>query len=58
MSKYVIELNEEQRDLLLQDLTEMMTDKEFYDRELAGQTFYKFIYAKRVDNEGGEHISQ
>lgn len=49
--KYKIEINEEERNLLLQDLTEMMMDKEFYDRELAGQLFYRVIYAERTGGE-------
>lgn len=54
--EYTLRLNEEERNLLLQATTEMMTDKEFYDKELSGKIFYKLIYAERMSD--GNHYTE
>ena len=56
--EYTIKLNENERNLLLQTTTELMTDKEFYDRELAGQIFYKIVYAERTNSTDGKHFTE
>ena len=51
-------MSEEERNLLLQATTEMMTDTEFGARELAGQTFYKIVYAEITNETDEKHFSE
>ena len=49
--KYYIELNEEERNLLLIDLLEMCKQEGFYDKEQAAILLHKIIYARTIDEE-------
>lgn len=49
--KYYIELNEEERNLLLIDLLEMCKQEGFYDREQAAILLHKVVYAKTANEE-------
>lgn len=49
--KYTIQLEEAERNLLLETMTTIMTDKEFSDRELATEIFYKLVYVGNVEEE-------
>jgi len=55
---YFIELNEEERNLLMQDALEMTKDEEFYDKETAEVILYKLMYAKRTDETSGKHFTE
>lgn len=48
---YKLEMNEDERDLMLQTLVEMIMDKDFQDRELAGRLFYRVVYAMKSEKD-------
>lgn len=56
--KYTLELNETQRNLLLKAVTEMMTDKEFDERDLAGEIYLSLVYAEAENETGGKHFTE
>lgn len=56
--KYILEINETQRNLLLKAVTEMMTDKEFDERDLAGEIYLSLVYAKAENETGGKHFTE
>lgn len=56
--KYRIELEEAERDLLLKATTEMVLDKEFGERTLAGQLLCNLVYSEPIDIEDGKHFTE
>lgn len=56
--RYRIELEEAERDLLLKATTEMVLDKEFGERTLAGQLLCNLVYSEPIDIDDGKHFTE
>ena len=55
--KYVLEINEQEKTLLLADLHEMVKQEDFYDRDIAENLYYKVLYSL-VKGEDGKHFTE
>lgn len=55
--KYILEINEQEKTLLLADLHEMVKQKEFYDKDIAENLYYKVLYAIS-HGEDGKHFTE
>lgn len=53
---YILQINEQERTLLLADLHEMVMQEENYDKDIAENLYYKVLYALGNGNDGN-HIS-
>lgn len=54
--KYILEINEQEKTLLLADLHEMVKQEDFYDKDIAENLYYKVLYA--ITNSGdGKHFT-
>lgn len=54
--KYILEINEQEKTLLLADLHEMVKQEGFYDKNIAEKLYYKVLYA--ITNSGdGKHFT-
>lgn len=54
--KYILEINEQEKTLLLADLHEMVKQEEFYDKDIAENLYYKVLYAIS-HGEDGKHFT-
>lgn len=55
--KYILQINEEEKTLLLADLYEMAKQEEFYDKDVAERLYYKVLYA--IGNgDDGKHFTE
>jgi hypothetical protein len=55
--KYILEINEQEKTLLLADLHEMVKQEDFYDKDIAENLYYKVLYA--IANSGdGKHFTE
>ena len=55
--KYILEINEQEKTLLLADLHEMVRQEEFYDKDIAQSLYYKVLYA--ISHGGdGKHFTE
>jgi hypothetical protein len=55
--KYILEINEQEKTLLLADLHEMVKQEEFYDKDIAENLYYKVLYAIS-HGEDGKHFTE
>ena len=55
--KYILEINEQEKTLLLADLHEMVKQEEFYDKDIAENLYYKVLYAIS-HGEDGKHLTE
>lgn len=55
--KYLLEINEQEKTLLLADLHEMVKQEEFYDKDIAENLYYKVLYAISR-GEDGKHFTE
>lgn len=55
--RYVLEINEQEKTLLLADLHEMVKQEEFYDKDIAENLYYKVLYAIS-HREDGKHFTE
>lgn len=55
--KYILEINEQEKTLLLADLHEMVRQEEFYDKDIAQSLYYKVLYAIS-HGEDGKHFTE
>jgi hypothetical protein len=55
--KYILEINEQEKTLLLADLHEMVKQEEFYDKDIAENLYYKVLYAI-PHGEDGKHFTE
>lgn len=53
---YILQINDEEKTLLLADLYEMAKQEDFYDKDVAERLYYKVLYAIGNGNDGN-HIS-
>ena len=49
--RYIVILNNNERDLLIQDLYEMSIDEEFKDKDICKNALHKLIYSKQIDED-------
>lgn len=54
--KYILEINEQEKTLLMADLHEMAKQEGFYDKDLADRLYYKILYAV-ASGEDGKHFT-
>ena len=55
--KYILEINEQEKTLLLADLHKMVRQEEFYDKDIAENLYYKVLYAIS-HGEDGKHFTE
>lgn len=55
--KYLLQINEEEKTLLLADLYEMAKQEEFYDKDVAERLYYKVLYAI-ANGDDGKHFTE
>lgn len=55
--EYILEINEQEKTLLLADLHEMVKQEEFYDKDIAENLYYKVLYAI-PHGEDGKHFTE
>lgn len=55
--KYILEINEQEKTLLLADLHEMVKQEDFYDKDIAENLYYKVLYAIS-HGEDGKHFTE
>ena len=53
---YILQINDEEKTLLLADLYEMAKQEDFYDKDVAEGLYYKVLYAVKHGDDGN-HIS-
>ena len=50
--KYILEINEQEKTLLLADLHEIVKQEDFYDKDIAENLYYKVLYAIDQGSDG------
>lgn len=54
---YILQINEQEKTLLLADLHEMVNQEEVYDKDIAENLYYKVLYAIKY-GEDGKHFTE